>query len=111
MPAPAFPDVRSHLSALFEEAIRKVAPAALAPGIVLEKPRLAEHGDYACNVALQLAKQLKRAPREIADRLVAALPESPHLERAEVAGAGFINLLPERSFQQQIVHRLLARGN
>ena len=110
MPAPAFPDLRSHLSALFEEAIRKVAPAALAPGIVLEKPRLAEHGDYACNVALQLAKQLKRAPREIADRLVAALPASPHLERAEVAGAGFINLFLKRSFKQQIVNRILEAG-
>jgi arginyl-tRNA synthetase len=111
MPAPAFPDFRSHLSALLEEAIRKVAPASLAPGIVLEKPRLAEHGDYACNVALQLAKQLKRAPREIADRLVAALPESPHLERAEVAGAGFINLFLKRSFKQQIVNRILETGN
>ncbi len=111
MPAPAFPDFRSHLSALLEEAIRKVAPASLAPGIVLEKPRLAEHGDYACNVALQLAKQLKRAPREIADRLVAALPESPHLERAEVAGAGFINLFLKRSFKQQIVNRILEAGN
>ena len=110
MPAPAFPDVRMHLSALFEEAIRKVAPAALAPGIVLEKPRLAEHGDYACNVALQLAKQLRRAPREIADRLVAALPASPHLERAEVAGAGFINLFLKRSFKQQIVNHILEAG-
>jgi len=110
MPTPAFPDVRMHLSALFEEAIRKVAPAVLAPGIVLEKPRLAEHGDYACNVALQLAKQLRRAPREIADRLVAALPASPHLERAEVAGAGFINLFLKRSFKQQIVNRILEAG-
>jgi arginyl-tRNA synthetase len=110
MPAPAFPDLRMHLSALFEEAIRKVAPAALAPGIVLEKPRLAEHGDYACNVALQLAKQLKRTPREIAGQLVAALPASPHLERAEVAGAGFINLFLKRSFKQQIVNRILEAG-
>ena len=110
MQAPAFPDVRSQLSALFEEAIRKVAPSALAPGIVLEKPRLAERGDYACNVALQLAKQLRRAPREIADRLVAALPASPHLERAEVAGAGFINLFLKRSFKQRVVNRILEAG-
>jgi len=110
MPAPAFSDLRSQLSALFEEAIRKVAPSALAPGIVLEKPRLAERGDYACNVALQLAKQLRRAPREIADRLVAALPASPHLERAEVAGAGFINLFLKRSFKQQVVNRILEAG-
>ncbi len=111
MTAPAFDDLRSHLSALFEEAIRKVAPASLAPGIILEKPRLTEHGDYACNVALQLAKQLKRAPREIADRLVAALPASPHLEKAEVAGAGFINLFLKRSFKQQIVNRILEAGH
>lgn len=111
MPAPAFPDVRMHLSALFDEAIRKVAPAVLAPSIVLEKPRLAEHGDYACNVALQLAKQLRRAPREIAGQLVAALPASPHLERAEVAGAGFINLFLKRSFKQQIVNRILEAGD
>jgi arginyl-tRNA synthetase len=110
MPTPAFPDVRMHLSALFEEAIRKVAPAVLAPGIVLEKPRLAEHGDYACNVALQLAKQLKRAPREIADRLVAALPASPCLEKAEVAGAGFINLFLKPAFKQRIVNRILETG-
>jgi len=110
MAVPAFPDLRSHLAALFEAAIRKVAPAALAPGILLEKPRLAEHGDYACNVALQLAKQVRRAPREIADQLVAALPASPHLERAEVAGAGFINLFLKRSFKQQIVNRILEAG-
>jgi arginyl-tRNA synthetase len=87
-----------------------VAPASLAPGIVLEKPRLAEHGDYACNVALQLAKQLKRAPREIADRLVAALPASPYLEKAVVAGAGFINLFLKPAFKQQIVNRILEAG-
>ncbi|HLF38782.1 MAG TPA: arginine--tRNA ligase, partial [Burkholderiales bacterium] len=110
MPAPGFLDLRSHLSALFEEAIRMVAPAARAPAIVLEKPRLAEHGDYACNVALQLAKQLKRAPREIADRLVAALPASPCLEKAEVAGAGFINLFLKRAYKQRIVNRILETG-
>ena len=110
MPAPGFLDLRSHLSALFEEAIRMVAPASRAPAIVLDKPRLAEHGDYACNVALQLAKQLKRAPREIADRLVAALPASPCLEKAEVAGAGFINLFLKPAFKQRIVNRILETG-
>ena len=77
---------------------------------MLERPKQAGHGDYACNVALQLAKQLKRPPREIADALVAALPASPHLEKAEVAGAGFINLFLKRSFKQQVVNRMLAAG-
>jgi arginyl-tRNA synthetase len=110
MPASVSPDLRSHFSALFESAIREVAPVPMAPSIVLEKPRQAEHGDYACNVALQLARALKRSPREIAARLVAALPASPYLERAEVAGAGFINLFLKRPFKQQVVNRILEAG-
>lgn len=110
MPAPVSPDLRAHFSALFESAIREVTPVPVAPSIVLEKPRQAEHGDYACNVALQLARALKRAPREIAARLVGALPASPYLERAEVAGAGFINLFLKRSFKQQVVNRILKAG-
>ena len=105
------PDLRSQLSALVEQAVRNVASAAPAPAIVLERPKQAEHGDYACNVALQLAKVLKRAPREIAAQLVAALPASPHLEKAEVAGAGFINFFLKRSFKQQVVNRILEVGS
>jgi len=110
MPVPVHPDLRAHLSALFEEAIREVAPAPPASGVVLEKPKQAGHGDYACSVALQLARSLKRAPREIAARLVAALPASPYVERAEVAGAGFINLFLKRPFKQQVVNRILEAG-
>ena len=110
MPVPIHPDLRAHLSALFEEAIREIAPAPPASGVVLEKPKQAEHGDYACSVALQLARSLKRAPREIAARLVAALPPSPYVERAEVAGAGFINLFLKRPFKQQVVNRILEAG-
>jgi len=111
MPTTPSPDLRAHLSSLFEEAIRKVAPDLHAsPSIVLETPRQSEHGDYACTVALQLAKSLKRAPREIAAQLVAALPASQYLEKAEIAGAGFINLFLKRSFKQQVVNRILATG-
>jgi arginyl-tRNA synthetase len=109
MPAHAIPNLHAHLSNLFEEAIRKVAPDLTAsPGIVLETPRQSAHGDYACTVALQLAKLLKRAPREIAAQLVAALPASQYLEKAEIAGAGFINLFLKRSFKQQVVNRILS---
>jgi arginyl-tRNA synthetase len=103
-------DLRAHLCALFEKAVREVVPAATAPPIVLERPRQAEHGDYACNVALQLAKALKRAPREIAARLAAALPVSPYVEKTEIAGAGFINVFLKRSFKQQVVNRVLEAG-
>jgi arginyl-tRNA synthetase len=82
-------------------------PAAL----LLERPKQAAHGDYACNVALQLAKALKRPPREIASRLVTAMPATPELEKAEIAGAGFINLFLKAACKQQVVNRILATGD
>ncbi len=103
-------DARAHLAGLLAQALHEVAPGRNDATIVLDRPKLAGHGDYACNVALQLAKALQRPPREIATRLVAALPVSPVLERAEVAGAGFINLFLKRAFKQQAVSRILRTG-
>jgi arginyl-tRNA synthetase len=70
-------------------------PAAAA--VVVERTRDTQHGDFATNLALRLAKAARRNPRELASAIVAALPPSALLARAEVAGAGFINfrLAPE----------------
>ena len=62
-----------------------------ADAVVVERTRDAQHGDFASNVALRLAKSARRNPRELAAAIVAALPENALLARAEVAGAGFIN--------------------
>ena len=110
MAAPSADDARAHLAGLLAEALRSVAPGEAGLAIVLEHPKHAEHGDYSCNIALQLAKSLKRAPREIAAQLAAALPASPHLEKAEIAGAGFINLFLRRAYKQQAVNRILEAG-
>ena len=110
MSNPAVPDLRAHFSALFGAALKEVAPDVPDATIVLEKPRQARHGDYACNLALQLAKQQRAKPREIAARLIAALPASPYLEKAELAGAGFINLFLKRSFKQQAGRHILSAG-
>jgi arginyl-tRNA synthetase len=104
------PDLRAHFSTLFATALRKVAPQLPDSNIVFEKPRQAQHGDYACSLALQLAKQLRAKPRDIATKLVAALPVSPYLEQAEVAGAGFINLFLKRSYKQQVTNHILQAG-
>jgi len=64
-------------------------PAASA--VVVERTRDAQHGDFASNVAMRLAKAARKNPRELAAAIVAGLPESPLLARTEVAGAGFIN--------------------
>jgi arginyl-tRNA synthetase len=75
--------------------------------LVLERPKQAQHGDYACNAALQLAKTLRRNPRELAKSIAAAIETSPWLERVEVAGAGFINLFLSSAARQAVVTRIL----
>src|SRR3954452_8049041 len=96
-------DAKTLCARLIEDALHAVSPGAAVPSLVLDRPKDPRHGDFACNVALQLARALKRSPRDIANAIVAALPESPVLEKAEVAGAGFINLFLRKSFKQQIV--------
>jgi arginyl-tRNA synthetase len=110
MSAHSFGDPKAHLQDLFTEAVRLIAPDAVVPAIGLERPRQADHGDYACNLALQLAKQLKRNPRELGLALVEALPPSPFVQRAELAGAGFINVFLKPAAKQAVVVQILRLG-
>jgi arginyl-tRNA synthetase len=64
-------------------------PAAGA--VVVERTRDAQHGDFATNIAMRLAKAARRNPRELAQAIIAALPPNPFVAKTEVAGAGFIN--------------------
>jgi arginyl-tRNA synthetase len=102
--------VRDHLLQLLTQALAQVAPHEAPRVIALERPKQAAHGDYACNAALQIAKGLKQPPRQVAERLVAALPSSDWLEGAEIAGPGFINLRLKPAAKQAIVHAALTGG-
>jgi arginyl-tRNA synthetase len=110
MNSPASFDLRAHLSGLLAAALQQVAPDVAGATIVLERSKLAQHGDYASNLALQLAKRMHAKPRDVAARLLAALPESPCIEKAEIAGAGFINLFLRPDYKKQVVNRILAAG-
>ncbi len=101
---------KSHIESLFAQALHAVAPDH-AVSIVLERPRQAQHGDYACNLAMQLARTLKRNPREIAQALLAALPESDAIAKTEIAGAGFINVFLTVAAKQRVVHSVLLTGS
>ena len=86
-------DAKTHLTRLFQEALRKVAPEAADTEIHLERPRDPAHGDLATNVAMQLARQLKRKPRELAELVVAhfrleVIGKDGYVESMEIAGAG-----------------------
>ena len=103
------PDLKVHLTQLLAEALSVVAPETSAP-IELERPKQAQHGDYACNLAMQLAKPLRRNPRDIANALLESLPASPYVAKAEIAGAGFINFYLHAATKQQIVAQILKAG-
>jgi arginyl-tRNA synthetase len=100
---------------LFQAALAPVlAGSDLSPNVVLERPRDAAHGDVACNIAMQLAKQLKMNPRELAQKIVAALLENPAgkdlIAGADIAGPGFINLRVTDAAKQAVVKTVLAQG-
>jgi arginyl-tRNA synthetase len=78
--------------------------------VELERPAQAEHGDYATNVAMRLAGQQKRAPREIAQELADAATQLDAVERAEVAGPGFVNLWLSRTWYGEALGELLEQG-
>ena len=78
--------------------------------IRFDHPRHKSHGDLATNVALDLAKAAKCNPRDLATSLVAALEPSPHVERVEVAGPGFINLFLSRGSQFEVLSIIREQG-
>ena len=88
-----------------------VAPDQADTAIVLERPKQVAHGDFACNLAMQLARAMKRNPRELAQLLLSEIPKSPFVGKTEIAGAGFINfhLLPAAKLE--VVRTVLAQGN
>ena len=75
-----------------------------------EVPRQAEHGDYATNVPMVLARAAKRAPRQIADLVVKNFPAMPEVERLEVAGPGFINVFLTPAWCAGALSEILAAG-
>ncbi|EPQ77788.1 arginine--tRNA ligase [Mycobacterium marinum] len=85
--------------------------SALPQTVVVERPRNPEHGDYASNVALQLAKKVGANPRELAGWIAEALTKADGIASAEVAGPGFINLRLETSAQAKIVNAIIDAGS
>ena len=103
-------DPKIQLAALLQTALRSVAPDIAETPIHLERPRQAGHGDFATNLAMQLAKPLRRNPRELASMLLAELPNADFVEKAEIAGAGFINFTLVPAAKTAVVRTVLEQG-
>jgi arginyl-tRNA synthetase len=106
-------EVKQELLAALGTALEAVSPGtAVKPAF--ESPKQAAHGDMACTLAMQLAKPLKKNPRELAQALVDALQRQPAVqhwvEALEIAGPGFINLRLKPAARQAVVSEVLAGG-
>ncbi|HOY69552.1 MAG TPA: arginine--tRNA ligase [Methylotenera sp.] len=101
--------MKIHLTELLATAAKTIAPE-LDVTILVDRPKSAEHGDFATNLALILAKPLKQNPRAIATRIIEALPKNDFIAKTEIAGAGFINFFLNAQSQQNVVKLILATG-
>ncbi len=116
MPSDATPDNKSAIAALFQQALFAAFPAlrdAADPFVIdVEKPKNPDHGHFAVNSALQLAKRLGMKPRDIALALVAALPPSDLISGTpDIAGPGFINIRLALTAETRIVAAIFSAGD
>ncbi len=99
--------MKSHLLQLLLPVAQSIHPEILANSIQLDRPKSIEHGDFSTNLAMMLAKTLKKNPRELATLIIEKLPASPFIEKVEIAGAGFINFYLNAKARTFIIHEIL----
>jgi arginyl-tRNA synthetase len=78
--------------------------------IMVERAKDAQHGDFATNLAMTLAKSARCNPRQLAEKVASALPHDPAVTRVEIAGPGFINFFIDPAAQYEVVSRVLEAG-
>ena len=85
-------------------------PAGITPDVMIERTRDRSHGDFASNLAMTLAKPARAKPREIAEKLVAALAGDGHVKKVEIAGPGFINFFLGPGAYHAVIEEILEQG-
>lgn len=108
--------IRESLEAVLYQALSSAVQAGAlpleeVPQPTLERPREEGHGDWACTIAMRLAKAARMNPRQIAQILVDNLPENELIETVEIAGPGFINLTLANSVFQNVIAEVRAQGS
>jgi arginyl-tRNA synthetase len=104
---------KQELLAVLADGLERLSPGA-GEKAAFESPKVAAHGDFACTAAMQLAKPLKRNPRQLAETLRDELLATPAFQRwvdaIEIAGPGFLNIRLKPAAKQEIVREVLASG-
>ncbi len=106
--------LKQHLHTLFTQALEQlktdgIVPVEAQPSVHIERARDAKFGDFACNLAMQLAKPAKQKPRDLAALLIERLPASDSIEKVDIAGPGFINIFVAASTQYAVIPQVLAQ--
>ena len=90
----------------------ELATEDMIPDIILETPKDKAHGDFATNIAMQLARIAKKAPRQIADEITANLDkQAASVEKIDIAGPGFINFYMKQDFLGEVIETVLDAGD
>lgn len=83
---------------------------SVSPEIQVSRTKDATHGDFACNIALSLAKAAGKPPRDLAQMICDALPDDSELEKTEIAGPGFINFFVSSDTAQNVIKKILTES-
>jgi arginyl-tRNA synthetase len=102
--------LKQTITELILQAVTPLVEDTSSLNIILERPKSAEHGDFASNIAMQLAKPLKQNPRAIAQTIIDGLPANSVISKVEIAGAGFINFFLSAQSKQDIVKSIFQAG-
>ena len=102
--------MKAHLTDLLFSIVKKMASDILPTQIILERPKLIEHGDISCNIALILSKKLNKAPRDIAQEIVNLMPTDNIFKKIDIAGAGFLNFYLSQQSQYQIIANVIDKN-
>ncbi len=108
--------MKQQIQQLISQALVRIAadgviPEGAIPEPIIERARDSQHGDFASNIAMVLAKVARTKPRDLAEKLVVALPESALVSKVEIAGPGFINFYLSSGAYHALVPRILTDGH
>lgn len=104
--------MKQALQNLFSQALEQlktdgIVPTDVNPSVQIERARDAKFGDFACNLAMQLAKPAKQKPRDLAAQLIERLPTADFVEKLDIAGPGFINIFIKQAVQYAVIQQIL----
>ncbi|MEY9848362.1 arginyl-tRNA synthetase [Streptacidiphilus sp. BW17] len=105
----------AELSQAVQDAVRAAVEAgemtvAVPETVTVERPKNRDHGDYATNVALQLAKAAGKPPRQVAELVAARLRELPGIAKIDIAGPGFMNVTLDAATQGELARTIVTEG-